>query len=596
MASNDYLLCIDIGANSIKAAEFSYSADGEMLLERFAFTEYGGVEGAFAEIVDNGASEKLHDALERILKENSFQSKKINVSLSGHNAYIRFVKVPSMVNDEKKIKQIIEFEAKSAIPFEMHEVVWDSQLLNVADDNGEIEAMFVIVKSEEIERITALIESFGKQIALIEVAPTACYNAARLNGIGDDNCELILNIGDRCSSLLFVDNGRFFVRIIPIAGHAITLQISKEFGISYEEAEEMKRRHGFVALGGAYEEPDSEVAATVSKIVRNVMTRLHGEISRSINIYRSQQKGRKPEKLYLSGGSSVMGFTPRFFSEKLRIPVEYFNPFKNIAISPDIDKERLADIAHMFSEPIGLALRHLMTCPVEISLVPQSLQRYIEFKGKIPYFYASAASLLLCLLVTFFGFSKQLEIANAKKKVAQEFLQKTKTIVSKLRNAESEFSSAKAEYEEASKFLNDRKLWPNILNQVEAILPDDVWLTRFELSTQSGQKKGADTSRGGGRGAPPPPPPSQDFMFGGMGGPAPAAPVDYISVYLEGHGLVVNNDFSERFTRRLSNSKFFVFNKNTDVIDTLQDGVFMDGAFNVATFKLTLKLTEPIKK
>ncbi len=108
-----------------------------------------------------------------------------------------------MVNDEKKIKQIIEFEAKSAIPFEMHEVVWDSQLLNVADDNGEIEAMFVIVKSEEIERITALIESFGKQIALIEVAPTACYNAARLNGIGDDNCELILNIGDRCSSLLF---------------------------------------------------------------------------------------------------------------------------------------------------------------------------------------------------------------------------------------------------------------------------------------------------------------------------------------------------------------------------------------------------------
>lgn len=597
MASNDYLLCIDIGANSIKAAEFSYSAEGEMLLERFAFTEYGGPEGAFSEIIEGSSSEKLHNALERILKENTFHSKKVNVSLSGHNAYIRFVKVPSMVNDEKKIKQIIEFEAKSAIPFEMHEVVWDSQLLNVADDNGEIEAMFVIVKSEEIERITALLESFGKQISLIEVAPTACYNAARLNGIGDSNCELILNIGDRCSSLLFVDNGRFFVRIIPIAGHAITLQISKEFGISYEEAEEMKRRHGFVALGGAYEEPDSEVAATVSKIVRNVMTRLHGEISRSINIYRSQQKGRKPEKLYLSGGSSVMGFTPRFFSEKLRIPVEYFNPFKNIAISPDIDKEKLADIAHMFSEPIGLALRHLMTCPVEISLVPQSLQRYLEFKGKIPFFYASAASLLLCLLVTFFGFSKQLEIANAKKKVSQEFLQKTKNVVSKLRNAESEFSSAKSEYEEASKILSDRKLWPNILNQVQAILPDDVWLTRFELSTQSGQKKGADSTRGG-RNAPPPSPVVSDSLFAGLGGggPAPSAPVDYISVYLEGHGLVVNNDFSERFTRKLSNSKFFVFNKNTDVIDTLQDGVFMDGAFNVATFKLTLKLTDPIKK
>ena len=597
MSVNDYLLCIDIGANSIKAAEFSYSTEGEMLLEKFAFAEYGGVEGAFADIVDGGASEKLNAALGKIFKENSFQSKKVNVSLSGHNAYIRFVKVPSMVNDEKKIKQIIEFEAKSAIPFDMSEVVWDSQLLNVADDNGEIEAMFVIVKSEEIERITALIESFGKQVALIEVAPTACYNAARINGIGDENCELVLNIGDRCSSLLFVDNGRFFVRIIPIAGHAITLQISKEFGISYEEAEEMKRRHGFVALGGAYEEPDSEVAATVSKIVRNVMTRLHGELSRSINIYRSQQKGRKPEKLYLSGGSSVMGFTPRFFAEKLRIPVEYFNPFKNIAISSDIDKERLADIAHMFSEPIGLALRHAMTCPVEISLVPQSLQKYMEFRVKIPYFYASAASLLLCLLVTFFGFSKQLDIANAKKKVAIEFLQKTKNVVSKLRNAESEFNSAKAEYEDAAKILNERKRWPNILNQVQAILPDDVWLTRFELSTQTAQKKGTDTTRsaGGGGGGPGGMAEPMFAGFGGGGG-APAAPVDYISVYLEGHGLVVNNDFSERFTRKLSGSKFFAFNKNTDVIDTLQDGVFMDGAYNVATFKLTLKLVEPVKK
>ena len=41
MAALDLVLCLDIGANSIKAAEFSYTQTGELLLERFAFEEYG---------------------------------------------------------------------------------------------------------------------------------------------------------------------------------------------------------------------------------------------------------------------------------------------------------------------------------------------------------------------------------------------------------------------------------------------------------------------------------------------------------------------------------------------------------------------------
>ena len=581
MASVDYMLCIDIGSSSIKAAEFSYTPNGEMLMERFAFEEFSTPDSSLQNIVESNARVDLLEALHKVLTVNNFYSKKVCLSLSGHDAYIRFVKVPAIVTDEKKIRQIIEFEAKSAIPYDMSEVVWDSQLLKSADDSGEIEAMLVIVKSDEIEEITSLIESVGKQVQFVEVSPTACYNAARLNGVGDTDCELILNIGDRCSSLLFVDSGRLFVRIIPIAGHAITLQISKEFGISYKEAEEMKRRHGFVALGGAYEEPDSEVAATVSKIVRNVMTRLHGEISRSINVYRSQQKGRMPEKLYLSGGCSVMGYTPRFFSEKLKMPVEYLNPFKNIALGPEVDKEKLADIAHMFSEPIGLALRNMTTCPVEISLMPHSLQKSIEFKAKTPFFYASAATLLLCLLVTFFSLSKQAVMANAKKEIAVEQLKKTESKVKLLKSAESDFSGVKASYDEAVNLLNERIRWPELINEVQAILPNDVWITNFSLSRSTGAKV-QKTEEGG--------------LFGGMSEKPAQVVQDYVSVFIAGHGLVKNQSFAENFTKRLSNSKYFVFNPATDTIDKLQNGVLQKGEYNVATFELTLKMKNLIKQ
>ena len=587
MASADFMLCIDIGSSSIKAAEFSYTPTGEMLMERFAFEEYSTPDSALQSIIESDSRVDLLEALNKILSQNAFQSKKVCLSLSGHDAYIRFVKVPAMVNDEKKIRQIIEFEARSAIPYDMSEVVWDSQLLKSSDDSGEIEAMFVIVKSDEIEEITSLIESSGKQVDFVEVSPTACYNAARLNGIGDNDCELVLNIGDRCSSLLFVDNGKLFVRIIPIAGHAITLQISKEFGISYQEAEEMKRRHGFVALGGAYEEPDSEVASTVSKIVRNIMTRLHGEISRSINVYRSQQKGRKPEKLYLSGGSSVMGYTPRFFSEKLKMPVEYLNPFKNVALGEEIDKDHLADIAHMFAEPIGLSLRHAMVCPVEISLMPHSLQKYIEFKSKLPYFYAAAATLLLCLVVTFFSLSKQESMANVKKEIAVELLKKTDEKVKRLRTAEGEFNNVRSEYNEAAGLLAERVRWPELLNEVQSVLPNNVWVTRFELSKSNAAASAPSSGRR-----------RNDGLFGGMAvenTPQHQA-VDYVSVFLRGHGLVTNQLFAETFTKRLSNSKYFVFNKDTETIDTLQNGVLQKGEYNVATFELTLKMKNVIKQ
>ncbi|MCI6287287.1 MAG: pilus assembly protein PilM, partial [Lentisphaeria bacterium] len=154
MATQDLMLCIDIGSSSIKAAEFSYTPEGEMRMERFAFEEYAIPETSLQEVVEGDTHVEMLEALSHILKNNEFQSKKVSISLSGHDAYIRFVKVPSMVNDEKKIRQIIEFEARSAIPYEMNEVVWDSQLLSVADDSGEIEAMFVIVKSNEIESVT----------------------------------------------------------------------------------------------------------------------------------------------------------------------------------------------------------------------------------------------------------------------------------------------------------------------------------------------------------------------------------------------------------------------------------------------------------
>lgn len=596
MAKKDTILAVDIGADSLKIAEFSYPASGGIILENFAFVEYGG------DLKEEELLDSLTDAFKNVIAENEIKAKKVHLSISGQSAFVRFVKLPPVGEEEARIRQIVDYEARQNVPFPMDEVVWDYQLIRNTEEeeeeeDGEMEVMFVVVKSALIENITQIIEELGKETILVEVAPTSCYNAARANGIGEDECVMILNIGGRCSSLVFIDSGRFFVRTIPIAGHSITQQVVKEFGIPFADAEEMKRRHGFVALGGAYEEPDSEVSATVSKIVRNVMTRLHGEINRSINVYRSQQKGKKPMRLYLAGGSSVMAFTPRFFSEKLRIPVEYFNPFHVVSLSDSIDRENLAEVAHMFSEVIGLGLRFATVCPIEISLVPESVKKQQNVKMKVPYFYASAATLVFCLLLTFWSFSRQLKIEAKKADLAQAEVNKTDAMLRNVKSANNKLDGIRKRYEIAGKILERRNNWTTLLDELQKALPDRMWIVKMQSSVApSGGPSPAAT---GGAGD------TLFDLFGPTGRsnrstqnrPTTSSKVEWVEI--EGHSLYEKGvtSYLEIFKNNLVESPYFTDDK-ADLEQQGSDYYFIPvtGNNNVTSFKMRIKLKTAFKK
>ena len=70
-------------------------------------------------------------------------------------------------------------------------------------------------------------------------------------------------------------------------------------------------------------------------------------------------------------------------------PVEYFNPFRNVQIDPSVSLEELARVAHSLGEVVGLGLRNLANCPVEMNLMPESTLRWQAFNEKKPYFIAT---------------------------------------------------------------------------------------------------------------------------------------------------------------------------------------------------------------
>ncbi len=584
MAKIDTILAIDIGACSLKVASFSYPASGGLVLEKFAYKEFAG------DLQDEEYKIALSEALHEIVDENSFIDKTVYFSFSGQLAFIRFVKLPPLGEEEGRVRQVVEYEAKQNVPFPMDEVIWDYQLIGNIEDNTEIETMFVVVKNDVIDELTQIIEDNNKNPLLIDVAPTVAYNAARANGIGEDDCSMILNIGGKCSSLIFIDSGKFFVRPIPIAGFAVTQQISKEFGIPFDDAEELKKKHGFVALGGAYEEPDSEVAATVSKIVRNVMTRLHGEINRSINVYRSQRKGAKPTKLYLAGGSSVMAFTPRFFSEKLKIPVEYFNPFQIVSLASHIDKEALAEVAHMFSEVIGLGLRHATECPIEISLMPVALKQQQELKKKTPYLYAAAASLILCLAIFWSAVSYKKEASQQLVDTAAFVEKRTQEDLKLVNEARKIKERAQTQYNNAMSMLNGREDWIVLLDELQLLLPDNIWLTKIQRGTPSGTESLIAANRAQPRS-------SIRSMLASRGASSDrkVASPDIEWLEIQGYTLKMNETthMVEILRKKILKSEYFTDKESELQVPVLNEGRGVD---NLSQFKMVIKLKQPIKQ
>ncbi len=269
---------------------------------------------------------------------------------------------------------------------------------------GELEVLLVAIKSEIVEGLFRVADQAKLKLQLCDASMAALCNAFKFNYGELEDCTMLLDIGAKTSNLLFFEKGKVFSRSINLGANAITQDFANESKLKFEEAEKIKIAEGFVSLGGAYEEPDNPHQAAISKIARQFMTKLHIQVNQTMQFYRGQQGGSAPQRLFLSGGASIMPYTAQFFAEKLNVPVEYFNPFRSVQIDPAVDLEDLSRVAHSLGEVVGLGLRNLANCPVEMNLMPESTLRWQALNEKKPYLVATVFSLVLVAFAIGFPF------------------------------------------------------------------------------------------------------------------------------------------------------------------------------------------------
>ncbi|HXG47344.1 MAG TPA: type IV pilus assembly protein PilM [Methylomirabilota bacterium] len=485
MLNSKSFLAVDFGALNIKLAEFELTEDGGLRLKQYGFRSLG----------PEGMQENLREAamlreLRALLAERSIKASRANVCAPGFHTFSKFVKLPPV--DTSKVTQIIQYEAQQNVPFPLAEVVWDYQILGAAP-SGELEVLLVAIKSDVVEGLSRTTENAGLRLQLVDVSPAALCNAFRYNYGDVEGCSMLLDIGAKTSNLLFFDKGSVFARGINIGANAITQDFAKESKLAFQEAEQLKINEGFVSLGGAYEEPDNPNQAAISKIARQVLTRLHIQVNQTVQHYRQQQGGAAPERLYLSGGASIMPYTSQFFSEKLGLPVEYFNPFRNVQLDPALPIEDLAKVAHSMGEVVGLGLRNLAHCPVELNLMPKSTLRRQELNQKKPYF--AAALFCLILIVFAFGWFYSKTVAEKERALAdlRERVAPLEASQNDLQAADRELKGVELQLGVFENWIEDRFYWGAVFSKLREILlavenkkdvefgvPTGVWIERLQ--------------------------------------------------------------------------------------------------------------------
>lgn len=462
MLSSKSFLSFDFGAGSLKAAEFESNEAGTLVLKRFGLKALG-LEGSQESARDN----VVRKAIQELFTANAFGSKRASICATGYHVFSKFVKLPPV--DASKVTQIIQYEAQQNVPFPLAEVVWDYQILG-ATPTGELEVLLVAIKSDVVEGLFRTAEASGLKLQLVDVSPAALCNAFRFNYPDLAGCTMLLDIGAKTSNLLFFEKGKVYARSINIGANSITQDFAAESKTRFAEAEKIKIAEGFVSLGGAYEEPENPHQAAISKIARQVMTRLHIQVNQTIQFYRGQQGGSAPDRLFLAGGGSIMAYTSQFFAEKLNVPVEYFNPFRSIQIDPSVNVEELEKVAHSFGEVVGLGLRNLAQCPVELNLVPKSILSRQQFDQKKPYFIAALASLVLVVFAYGLFFDQVAKMKAGKLEEVNRDLNPIADFEQRIQVVERQVGAAKRKTDHYGEWVVKRTYWSDLLQELRAIL------------------------------------------------------------------------------------------------------------------------------
>ena len=341
------LVGLDIGSNTIKAAEVKESKKG------FVLTGFGMLDIAPGLIEDGAikAPEAVAAALRSLLKSQGIKNSHVAISISGNSLIVKKISVPTAT--EEQLQDTIHFEAEQYIPFDINDVNLDFQILGENENNPyQMNVLLVAAKKEMVNAYVNLTEMAGLEPSIIDVDAFALQNIFELNRDhqSSENVALI-DIGASKTSLNILQGANsVFMRDVSLGCGQINHKISDLIGCSRQEAEAIKLGEG----------SDRISPEDLWKIISSVVADWCTEIRRALDFFYSTYAGGQINNIILGGGGANILELRQLLAVETSAEVTCINPFQRFYIdSEKFDVEYLNKIAPQASICMGLATRRV---------------------------------------------------------------------------------------------------------------------------------------------------------------------------------------------------------------------------------------------
>jgi type IV pilus assembly protein PilM len=339
------LVGLDIGSSAMKLIELR-EKKGEYWLQRL------GVEPLSPEAIVDGSimdSSLVVDAIHRLNEATGTKLQEYATSLSGHSVIIKKISVPAMAPEE--LAEQIRWEAEQYIPFDINDVRLDYVVLEEAEPGNEnMSVLLVAVKRDKVNDYVSVISQAGKTPALVDVDAFAVQNAYEVNyEVDPTKVVALVNIGASVTNINILVRGQTsFWRDISAGGNQFTEALQREFNLSFEQAERLKRGQAV----------DRYQPADARAVLDGVSEELAGEIQKTFDFFAATSSEGPVDEIVLSGGCALTPNLQQVLRERFGVPTEMMDPLRRIHYREgDFDRDWLRSVSPMLAVAVGLAIR-----------------------------------------------------------------------------------------------------------------------------------------------------------------------------------------------------------------------------------------------
>lgn len=341
------LVGLDIGSSAIKVVQLKESK-GRYFLQKF------GVKPLEPEVIVDGTvmdEGRVVSAIQELFEEANVKNKYVAVSISGHAVIVKKISLPPMPDEE--LEGQVKLAAEQYIPFDINEVNIDFHVLPLDTSEAQQEDMSVILvaaKKDKINELTELVKAAGLVPMVMDVDAFAVENMHAINyPMAKEETTALVNLGASVMNVNIVRTGSsLFTRDIPLGGNRYTEAIQREIGLSFEEAEEIKKK----------DRGDDSGRASVSGVMDGVNAEVASEIARTVDYFKTSSTNAELSRVLICGGVARARGLINQLSDRMQLPAEMADPFAEIDVTGcDIDPDLLAELAPSAAVGVGLALR-----------------------------------------------------------------------------------------------------------------------------------------------------------------------------------------------------------------------------------------------